>query len=125
LAELRAGATTLLVESPLDVLVAHGWGFPAVAAFGTAVSNARLQLIKSKTDRLVVALDADVAGQLATHRLLCDSKVSFSKMWVLNYARCPGAKDVGEMDNRDQLELAIETAVPADRWLVSNGAGRV
>jgi DNA primase len=108
---LRPGATALLTESPLDAVLAYGYGYHAVAAYGSYVTNHRLELIRGRTNRLIVGLDNDRARRDA-HRLLCDRTVSFDKLWVLNYSHCADCKDVGDLTH-DQLEIAIETSVPA------------
>jgi DNA primase len=100
-------------------VLSHRYGFASVAAYGSYVTNHRLKLIRGRTDRLIVGLDNDRAGRDATHRLLCDRSVSFTKLWVLNYAHCPQAKDVGDLTH-DQLEIAIETSVPATQWLIES-----
>jgi hypothetical protein len=121
---LRTGLLALLVESPLDVAVLHEAGFrnQAVAAFGSAVGNERLKMLRAKTDRLCICLDNDIAGRQATERLLFDRRVGFNELTVINYRHSPQAKDPGDM-TRDELEIAVQVATPARCWLIQDGAG--
>ena len=66
-----AGEPFVLVEGQLDAIRCHSAGIPgAVAAQGTAVTEEHLVQIKRFSDRLLVFLDADTAGQKAALRLL-------------------------------------------------------
>ena len=66
---IRRSETAVLVEGYMDVLMAHQAGFAnVVAAMGTALGQAQLATLKPITRRLVLALDADVAGDQATLR---------------------------------------------------------
>jgi len=59
----------VLVEGYMDALRAHQEGFPnVVATLGTAVTEYHLQALARVSTRLVLALDADPAGQKAAVR---------------------------------------------------------
>jgi DNA primase len=61
----------VLVEGYMDVLAAHQHGYRnVVATMGTAVTERQLALIKRLSQRVVMALDADAAGQMATLRTI-------------------------------------------------------
>lgn len=65
------GEPFVLVEGQLDAIRCHAAGIPgAVAAQGTAVTEEHLVQLKRFSDRLLVFLDADSAGQKAALRLL-------------------------------------------------------
>ena len=69
-ADGRAGPF-VLVEGQLDAIRCHAAGIPgAVAAQGTAVTEEHLAQLKRFSDRLLVFLDSDAAGQKAALRLL-------------------------------------------------------
>lgn len=69
-AEGRPGAF-VLVEGQLDAIRCHAAGITGVvAAQGTAVTEEHLAQMKRFSDRLLVFLDADSAGQKAALRLL-------------------------------------------------------
>jgi DNA primase len=69
---IRKQGTALLVEGPLDVIQLHQAGFTnAVACLGTSVSELQLQLLRRHgMKHLLIALDGDSAGQVATERLI-------------------------------------------------------
>ena len=66
---IRALDQVVIVEGYLDVIVLHQCGFNnAVSPMGTALTEDQLRYLKRYTRRLVLALDADAAGQKATLR---------------------------------------------------------
>ena len=66
---IRARDQVVIVEGYLDVIVLHQCGFNnAVSPMGTALTEDQLRYLKKFTRRLVLALDADAAGQKATLR---------------------------------------------------------
>ena len=53
----------------MDVMQAHQAGFTnVVAEMGTALTEAQLRLLSRYASRLILALDPDAAGQMATER---------------------------------------------------------
>jgi DNA primase len=65
------GEPFVLVEGQLDAIRCHAAGIPGVvAAQGTAVTEEHLTQLRRFSDRLLVFLDADSAGQKAALRLL-------------------------------------------------------
>jgi DNA primase len=68
---IRADDRAVVVEGYMDVIAAHQFGHAnVVAAMGTALTEAQVSLIKRFSKRIVLALDADAAGQMATLRSL-------------------------------------------------------
>ncbi|MBI5052243.1 MAG: toprim domain-containing protein, partial [Chloroflexi bacterium] len=66
---IAATGVAVLVEGYMDVMAAHQAGFTnVVSAMGTALTETQLRLIKKFAKRIVLALDADVAGDKATLR---------------------------------------------------------
>lgn len=66
---IRAADQAVIVEGYLDVLGLHQAGhMNAVSPMGTALTEDQLRLIKRSTRRIVLALDADAAGDQATLR---------------------------------------------------------
>jgi len=61
----------VIVEGYMDALMAHQHGYRnVVATLGTAVTDRHLRLLHRQVDEIVLALDADAAGQAATWRAL-------------------------------------------------------
>ncbi len=61
----------VIVEGYMDALMAHQHGYRnVVATLGTAVTDRHLRLLHRQVDEIVLALDADAAGQAATWRAM-------------------------------------------------------
>lgn len=66
---IRKQDQAVIVEGYMDVIGLHQAGFEnAVASMGTALSESQLRQIKRYTRRMILALDADLAGTQATLR---------------------------------------------------------
>jgi DNA primase len=66
---IRAKDQAVIVEGYLDVIVLHQQGYPnAVSPMGTALTDDQLRMLKRFTRNIVLALDADAAGEKATLR---------------------------------------------------------
>lgn len=67
--EIRRLDQAVLVEGYMDVIVARQYGFAnTVGAMGTAISEKQIDAIKKLTRNLVLAMDADDAGEKAMLR---------------------------------------------------------
>jgi len=67
--EIRVQDQSVIVEGYLDVIALHQEGFAnAVSPMGTALSEYQLRMLKRFSKRIVLALDADAAGDKATMR---------------------------------------------------------
>ena len=67
--EIRNQDQAVIVEGYLDVIALHQEGFTnAVSPMGTALSEYQLRMLKRFSKRIVLALDADAAGDKATLR---------------------------------------------------------
>ena len=66
---IRDTETAVIVEGYMDVMQAYQAGFTnVVAQMGTALTEPQLRLLARYARRLILALDPDTAGQLATER---------------------------------------------------------
>lgn len=66
---IRSQDQVVIVEGYLDVILLHQAGYTnTVSPMGTALTEDQLHLLKRFTRRIVLALDADAAGQKATLR---------------------------------------------------------
>jgi DNA primase len=66
---IREQDQVVIVEGYMDAITAHQFGFRnVVASMGTALTEAQVAQIKRGSSRIVLALDADAAGQMATLR---------------------------------------------------------
>jgi DNA primase len=67
----------VIVEGYMDAAMAHQHGYRnVVATLGTAVTDKHLRLLQRHVDEIVLALDADAAGQAATWRALQQAEES-------------------------------------------------
>ncbi len=66
---IRRTRDVIVVEGYMDAIAAHQFGFEnAVASMGTALTSAQVRLVRRSVDRILLALDSDAAGQMATIR---------------------------------------------------------
>ncbi|WP_300356846.1 DNA primase [Fusobacterium sp.] len=91
---LRKKNYTLLMEGYMDVLSAHLYGFDvALASLGTAFTLEQGQLLKRYTNNVILSLDMDKAGQMATEKTAFILKNLGFNIRVLNFQN---AKDPDE-----------------------------
>ncbi len=77
---LRELNEAIVVEGNLDVIAAHQAGFSnVVSSQGTALTEHQLRLIKKHAKRILLALDADEAGDKATLRGLSVARESLER----------------------------------------------
>ncbi|MBN2578896.1 MAG: DNA primase, partial [Pirellulales bacterium] len=68
---LRRSGEALIMEGYTDVIVAHQYGFTnAVAVLGTALGPEHIRNLKHYTDRIILVLDGDEAGQKRANEVL-------------------------------------------------------
>ena len=66
---IRQSGQAVIVEGYLDVVIAHQHDFTnVVATLGTALTERHLDLLGRRAREIILALDADAAGQAATMR---------------------------------------------------------
>ena len=102
----------IVCEGYTDVIGFHRSGMPrAVATCGTAFTEEHVRLLKRYASRVVLAFDADNAGQGAAERFYeWEQKYQVQ----VSVAKLPDGKDPGELAQRDPpaLAAAVENAVP-------------
>lgn len=66
---IRQNDLAIITEGYMDVITAHQYGWEnVVASMGTAITDKQLEILKSLTTNLILALDADIAGVEAITR---------------------------------------------------------
>ena len=66
---IRQSGDVVIVEGYMDAIAAHQFGYGnVVASMGTALTETQVSIVKRGANRIVLALDADAAGQMATIR---------------------------------------------------------
>ncbi len=77
---IREAGAAVVVEGNLDVIAAHQAGFSnVVSSQGTALTEHQLRLLKKHAKRILLALDADEAGDAATLRGLMVAREAFDR----------------------------------------------
>ncbi len=92
---IRTVDQAVLVEGYLDVIATHQAGFGnTVSPMGTALTEDQLRLLKRFSRRVVLALDADAAGEKATLRGLEVARQALDRSdeWFSTPAACCGMK---------------------------------
>ncbi|MBS5165665.1 MAG: DNA primase [Butyricicoccus pullicaecorum] len=85
----------ILAEGYMDVIALHQAGFDsAVASLGTSLTEEQARMIARYTKKIVIAYDADGAGQAAAQRAIDILKRADLQVHVL---RIPEAKDPDEL----------------------------
>lgn len=102
----------IVCEGYTDVIGFHQAGLPrAVATCGTAFTEEHVRLLKRYASRVVLAFDADAAGQGAAERFYeWEEKYQVE----VSVAAFPGGKDPGELAQHDPegLAAAVDQAKP-------------
>lgn len=130
---IRAEDQVVIVEGYMDVIVPYQAGFTnVVSPMGTALTEDQLRLLKRFTRRIILALDADAAGEKATLRGLeiarqaldRSEEISFNPRGLLRYearleadvrvTTIPEGKDPDEIVMRDPEEwrAIVQAAKP-------------
>jgi|YNPNPStandDraft_1061719.scaffolds.fasta_scaffold00231_17 DNA primase len=106
---IRAQDQAVIVEGYLDVIILHQCGFVnTVSPMGTALTEDQLRLLKRLTRRIVLALDADAAGEKATLRGLEVARQAMDHSTELVF----DARGLLRQEGRLQADLRV-TTIPA------------
>lgn len=100
---IRARGEAVIVEGYMDAIAAHQHGhLNVVASMGTALTDTQLGHLRSTASSVILALDADAAGQEAIIRKLEEVLVAAADRDPAAYGR-----HVGTIIRRDQMEIRI------------------
>ncbi|HJW89709.1 MAG TPA: DNA primase [Anaerolineales bacterium] len=106
---IRAVDQVVIVEGYLDVIALHQAGFAnAVSPMGTALTEAQLRLLKRFTRRMVLALDADAAGDKATLRGLEIARQALDRETEVAF----DARGLLRHEGRLQADIRVSTLPP-------------
>src|SRR5207302_8170815 len=136
----------VIVEGYMDAAMAHQHGYRnVVATLGTAVTDRHLRLLRRQVDEIVLALDADAAGQAATWRALQVADESLRSGWTpvagpsrrqqrvvptrqvrLRVLALPGAKDPDDLIRSDPgaWPTLVREATPVIDFVLQRLEGR-
>ena len=117
-----AADQAIVCEGYTDVIGFHRAGLAcAVATCGTAFTEEHVRLLKRYAKRVVLAFDADAAGQGAAERFYeWEQKYQVE----VSVARFPGGKDPGELAQSDPeaLTAAVASRAAVPRLPARSGA---
>jgi DNA primase len=103
---IRIQDQVVIVEGYLDVIVLHQAGFTnTVSPMGTALTEDQLRTLKRFTRRIVLALDADTAGEKATLRGLEVARQAMDREDVMAF----DARGLLRHEARLQADLRVTT----------------
>lgn len=106
---IRAQDQVVIVEGYLDVIALHQGGFTnTVSPMGTALTEDQLRMLKRFSRRIVLALDADAAGEKATLRGLEVARQSLDRAEELTF----DARGLLRHEARLQADVRVTTLPP-------------
>ncbi len=111
-ADIAKQDQVIVCEGYTDVIGFHRAGVPrAVATCGTALTEEHVRLLKRYASRVVLAFDADAAGQGAAERFY---EWEQKHKVEVSVARLPVGKDPGDLAQSDPgaLQAAVDDAMP-------------
>ncbi len=98
--EIRKKQSVILVEGQMDLLMSHQAGvINTVASSGTALTQEHLLHLRRLTDRIIIAFDADNAGQNATLRAW---KLALKEGFVVHIVNLPSGLDPADSILKDK-----------------------
>jgi DNA primase len=124
-ASIRKQDRTIIVEGYMDVIMAHQQGVTeAVASMGTAITESQVNILKKLSRNLILAMDADAAGEEAMLRTVGYENILNAEMRVI---MLPEGKDPDEVIREDinTWQKLVDTAVPLIDFMFEKTAGKL
>ena len=125
---IRDEETAVIVEGYMDVIQAHQAGFMnVVAQMGTAMTEVQLKTLAPRWAKtIIMALDADSAGQNATMRSLevarevLKTDVTGKLAVDIRILQLPGAKDPDDLirETPDEWPDLVSSAIPVAEYVI-------
>ncbi len=110
--DISKNKTAILVEGQMDVLASYQSGVKnVIASSGTALTSDQIHLIKRYAETLILALDADNAGNQATKRAIELSSASDLEIKVAILGKYKDPDDAIK-DGVDKWKEIIDKAIP-------------
>ncbi len=115
LPSIRQQDTAVIMEGYMDVITAHQHGFSnVVASMGTAVTERQIGSLKRLTKNLVLALDADAAGEEAMLRCVDHENIIGSEIRAIIMPQGRDPDDVIKEDPQNWPKLLAEALPVVD-----------
>ena len=109
---IREQDAAVIVEGYFDAITAHDNGFKnVIASMGTSITDKHIAILKKLTHNLILALDADSAGEEAALRGIAYENSLGAEVRI---AILPAGKDPDDVirQSKEQLQQIISDAVP-------------
>ena len=129
---IRREEQAIIVEGYTDAVIAHQHGYTnVIAALGTALTKQQVRQLRRYSENLVLALDADSAGQAATLRgldVVHEALASGAAPGIqgeIRVAALPAGRDPDDVIRTDprQWEALIEQAKPFVEFAIEAAVG--
>ena len=123
--EIRQKNQVIMVEGYMDAIIARQYGFNnVVAVMGTAISEKQIALVKKLTANVVLAMDADEAGEKAMLRAIEYENFLGSEVRV---GIMPAGKDPDQViqNNSGQWQAIINNTEPLMDFAISTASAGV
>lgn len=128
--DIRETETVVIVEGYMDAIQAHQAGFKnVVAQMGTAMTETQLKLVAPRyATKIILALDADAAGQNATRRSLEVARETLQADYAgrlsvdIRILQIPGAKDPDDFlrETPEQWPELVKKAMPVADYVIDS-----
>jgi DNA primase len=103
----------IIVEGYMDVIALHQYGIKnAVASLGTSLTSEQAKLIKKFTNEVIIAYDADTAGQSATIRGLDILKAAGLNVKVLELTAGDDPDEFIRREGKDAFLTLVKNSQP-------------
>jgi len=123
--EIRKKDQVIMVEGYMDAIIARQFGFyNTVAVMGTSISNKQIDMIKKATTNIILAMDADEAGEKAMLRVIEYENHLENEIKV---AIMPPGRDPDEViqNNPGEWQALVENADPLCDFAFSKSSSEV
>jgi len=122
---IRKQDRVIIVEGYMDTITAHQNGFNnVVASMGTAITERQVTTLKRLSKNIILALDADTAGEEAMLRCVDFENILDAEIQVILLPRGKDPDDVIR-DEPQQWQGLVEDAVPVVDFTFSTKTARL
>jgi len=122
--EIKKAGWVVVVEGELDMIASFQAGVKNVVAIkGSALTLGQVELLRRVCGEIVLALDADVAGDAAARRGI---EIADKNGLMVKMVKLLGAKDPGELaiQNPGEWKKVVEEAIPVYDFYIESAVSR-
>lgn len=107
----------IIVEGYLDAIACHEAGFAeTVATMGTTLTREHVELLRRRTERLLLSFDSDSAGLAAALRGRDLFQEAGLEVWVVTLPEGMDPDNVIRLRGADSFKALLEEAAPMMEW---------